>query len=94
MAEPSEEGIAELRKIFESCALNGDGFIDREEFHSLLQSSTAMCLAKSAYSISKWRIPRETGMPDSKSSSFGGRASDSDWLDVSATDICDITAAR
>jgi Ca2+-binding EF-hand superfamily protein len=34
MAELSEEEIAELRKIFESCDLNGDGFIDREEFHS------------------------------------------------------------
>jgi hypothetical protein len=37
MAELSEGEIAELRKIFESCDLNGDGFIDREEFHSLLQ---------------------------------------------------------
>jgi len=37
MAELREEEIAELRKIFESCDLNGDGFIDREEFHSLLQ---------------------------------------------------------
>jgi calcium-binding protein CML len=37
MAEPTAEELAEMRKIFESCDLNGDGFIDREEFHSLLQ---------------------------------------------------------
>jgi Ca2+-binding EF-hand superfamily protein len=37
MAEPTDEELAEMRKIFESCDLNGDGFIDREEFHSLLQ---------------------------------------------------------
>ena len=37
MAEPPQEEIAKLRKIFESRDLNGDGFIDRDEFHSLLQ---------------------------------------------------------
>jgi Ca2+-binding EF-hand superfamily protein len=37
MAELTDEEIAELRKIFESCDLNGDGFIDRGEFHSLLR---------------------------------------------------------
>ena len=37
MAELTDEEIAELRKIFESRDLNYDGFIDREEFHSLLQ---------------------------------------------------------
>ena len=37
MAELTGHEIAELRKIFESCDLNGDGFIDRGEFHSLLQ---------------------------------------------------------
>jgi Ca2+-binding EF-hand superfamily protein len=36
MPKPTDEEIAELRKIFESCDLDGDGFIDREEFHSLL----------------------------------------------------------
>src|SRR6266404_2000113 len=47
------------------------------------KSSTAMCLAKSAYSISTWPIPRETATSDSKSSSFGGRASDSDSAPLS-----------
>ena len=37
MAELTDEEIAELRKIFESRDLNGDGFIDRGEFHSLLR---------------------------------------------------------
>src|SRR5450631_734474 len=37
MAEVTDEEIAELRKIFESCDLNGDGFIDRGEFHFLLR---------------------------------------------------------
>jgi len=35
-AKPSDMEIAELRRIFESCDPNGDGFIDREEFHLLL----------------------------------------------------------
>lgn len=37
MAKLSEQETADLRKAFESCDPNGDGFIDREEFHSLLQ---------------------------------------------------------
>jgi Ca2+-binding EF-hand superfamily protein len=37
MAEPTNEEIAELRKIFQSCDLDSDGFIDQEEFHSLLK---------------------------------------------------------
>jgi calcium-binding protein CML len=37
MAEPSGEEMDELRRQFERCDLNGDGFIDREEFHALLQ---------------------------------------------------------
>jgi Ca2+-binding EF-hand superfamily protein len=37
MAELTDEEMAELRKNFDSRDLNGDGFIDREEFHSLLQ---------------------------------------------------------
>jgi len=28
--------IADLRRTFESCDPNGDGFIDRDEFHELL----------------------------------------------------------
>ena len=28
--------IASLRRTFESCDSNGDGFIDREDFHALL----------------------------------------------------------
>jgi len=38
MAELTDEAIAELRKTFESCDLNSDGFIDREEFHSVLKN--------------------------------------------------------
>jgi len=30
--------IAQLRMKFESCDLNGDGFIDLEEFHALLKT--------------------------------------------------------
>jgi len=37
MAKLTDEEIAELRKTFESCDPNGDGFIDRQEFHSLLR---------------------------------------------------------
>jgi hypothetical protein len=37
MAEPTDEESADLRRIFESCDLDGDGFIDKEEFHSLLK---------------------------------------------------------
>jgi len=32
----NEDELAELRKIFDSCDLNGDGFINPEEFHALL----------------------------------------------------------
>ena len=37
MAEPTDKEMEELRRQFERCDLNGDGFIDREEFYSLLQ---------------------------------------------------------
>jgi calmodulin len=33
----TEIDIAESRRVFESCDLNGDGFIDRDEFHALLE---------------------------------------------------------
>ena len=36
MATLSENVIAESREIFELCDLNGDGFIDQDEFHVLL----------------------------------------------------------
>jgi len=36
MAEPTDQEMEELRRQFEGCDLNGDGFIDRDEFHSLL----------------------------------------------------------
>ena len=37
MAQPTDAELAELRKTFDSCDLNSDGFIDREEFHALLK---------------------------------------------------------
>jgi Ca2+-binding EF-hand superfamily protein len=37
MAELTDNELADLRKTFASCDLNSDGFIDREEFHSLLK---------------------------------------------------------
>ena len=36
MATLTEHDIAESREIFDLCDLNGDGFIDRDEFHALL----------------------------------------------------------
>jgi calcium-binding protein CML len=36
MATMSETNIAESREIFDLCDLNGDGFIDQDEFHVLL----------------------------------------------------------
>jgi Ca2+-binding EF-hand superfamily protein len=36
MAKPTDEEIATLRTTFESCDPNGDGFIDQEEFHALI----------------------------------------------------------
>ena len=30
--------IANTRKVFEACDLNGDGFLDQGEFHVLLQA--------------------------------------------------------
>ena len=36
MSGPSDHELAELRKTFDSCDLNGDGFINPEEFHALL----------------------------------------------------------
>ncbi len=41
MAEPTDKEMEELRRQFESCDLNGEGFIDREEFHSLLKKLDA-----------------------------------------------------
>ena len=45
----TETEIAESRKAFEACDLNGDGFIDQDEFHALLEKldgdvSRAECL--------------------------------------------------
>jgi Ca2+-binding EF-hand superfamily protein len=45
----TENDIAESRRVFELCDLNGDGFIDRAEFHALLEKldgdvSDAECL--------------------------------------------------
>ncbi|HXR91320.1 MAG TPA: EF-hand domain-containing protein [Steroidobacteraceae bacterium] len=37
MAALTETELAQLRQTFESCDPNGDGFIDREEFHALLR---------------------------------------------------------
>jgi calcium-binding protein CML len=36
MINPNEMKIAESREIFDLCDLNGDGFIDQDEFHVLL----------------------------------------------------------
>ena len=36
MPKPTDTELAELRRTFESCDLNGDGFIGSEEFHALL----------------------------------------------------------
>jgi hypothetical protein len=37
LEKPTDEQLAQLRRSFDSCDLNGDGFIDQDEFHSLLQ---------------------------------------------------------
>ena len=49
MATLTETDIAESRRVFESFDLNGDGFIDPDEFHVLLMKldgdvSRAECL--------------------------------------------------
>jgi Ca2+-binding EF-hand superfamily protein len=49
MATLIETDSAASRKVFESCDRNGDGFIDPDEFHALLQEldgdvSRAECL--------------------------------------------------
>ena len=36
MSGLNDKELAELRKTFDSCDLDGDGFIDLEEFHALL----------------------------------------------------------
>jgi Ca2+-binding EF-hand superfamily protein len=36
MATLTASSLEESRRVFESCDLNGDGFIDRNEFHVLL----------------------------------------------------------
>ena len=49
MGTLTESDIAESRRVFESFDLNGDGFIDPDEFHVLLEKldgdvSRAECL--------------------------------------------------
>ena len=34
MSALSDKELGELRKTFDSCDLNGDGFINPEEFHA------------------------------------------------------------
>ena len=38
MATLNENVIAESRRIFDLCDVNGDGFIDTEELHALLEA--------------------------------------------------------
>ena len=38
MVTLTETDIAESRRVFELCDLNGDGFIDQDEFHQLLEA--------------------------------------------------------
>ena len=50
----SEKVIADSRRIFEACDLDGDGFLDRDEFHGLLKCldgdvSRAECLLNFEY---------------------------------------------
>ena len=49
MATLLEPKIAESREVFDLCDLNGDGYLDRDEFHVLLKAldgdvSRAECL--------------------------------------------------
>jgi len=49
MGTLNEITIAESRRVFELCDLNGDGFLDKDEFHVLLVAldgdvSRAECL--------------------------------------------------
>jgi Ca2+-binding EF-hand superfamily protein len=37
MQDPPDERLAKLRAAFDSCDSNGDGYIDRQEFHALLR---------------------------------------------------------
>ena len=36
MTRLTESALAESRRVFDLCDINGDGFIDRDEFHLLL----------------------------------------------------------
>jgi Ca2+-binding EF-hand superfamily protein len=38
MDTPNDRVIANTRKVFEACDLNGDGFLDQDEFHVLLEA--------------------------------------------------------
>ena len=38
MATLNDRMIANTRKVFEACDLNGDGFLDQDEFHVLLEA--------------------------------------------------------
>lgn len=38
MTPLTDKVIASTRKVFDACDLNGDGFLDRREFHVLLQA--------------------------------------------------------
>ena len=38
MATLTEKVIANTRRVFDACDLNGDGYLDRTEFHVLLQA--------------------------------------------------------
>jgi len=49
MTNPTDMQIAESRRVFDLCDLNGDGYIDPDEFHLLLEAldgdvSRAECL--------------------------------------------------
>jgi len=38
MTTLNDKVIANTRKVFEACDLNGDGFLDQTEFHVLLEA--------------------------------------------------------
>ena len=37
MTRLTESALAESRRVFDLCDINGDGFIDQDEFHVLLR---------------------------------------------------------
>ena len=59
MPAPNEKQLAEIRKAFDACDTDGDGFINQDEFLALLNALDGDVSRAECQLDFGWPIPRE-----------------------------------